>query len=181
MSVDVLLIPGLWNSGPDHWQTHWERTRTDCRRVVQTDWETPARVDWVSTLDRAVRESPRPVILAAHSLACATVAHWAATAAPETLGQVVGALLVAPSDVEIPKYPTGVSGFKPMPLAPLPFRSLVVLSTDDEWVSTERGRAFAAAWGSRVAEVGPKGHINSASGLGAWPEGQALLAELAAG
>jgi len=34
--------------------------------------------------------------------------------------------------------------------------------------------------GSRLVDVGPKGHINSASGLGMWPEGFALVEELRA-
>ena len=37
--TDILLVPGLWNSGPEHWQSYWERERTDCRRVLQKDWE----------------------------------------------------------------------------------------------------------------------------------------------
>lgn len=38
----------------------------------------------------------------------------------------------------------------------------------------------AADWGSRLVEVGPQGHINGASGLGAWEEGRRLLATLPA-
>ena len=34
--------------------------------------------------------------------------------------------------------------------------------------------------GSRFVDVGNRGHINSDSKLGAWPEGQALLASLGA-
>jgi hypothetical protein len=170
----ILLIPGLWNSGPEHWQSYWERTRDDCRRVEQTDWETPSRDDWVRTLDAAVRAAPEPVVLAAHSLGCATVAHWAAGAAPEALAKVRGALLVAPSDVEAPQYPPGTTGFVPMPRARIPFPAIVVYSTDDPWISPERARAFAADWGAEALNVGALGHINSASGLGEWPDGQAL-------
>src|SRR4051812_16245711 len=101
----VLLLPGLFNSGPEHWQTYWERERADCLRVEQSDWETPRRADWVETLERAVAREQEPVVLAAHSLACALVAHWAGVAGAQTLGRVRGALLVAPSDVEAPTYP----------------------------------------------------------------------------
>ena len=38
--------------------------------------------------------------------------------------------------------------------------------------------AFAKAWGARAVEVGAFGHLNSASKLGMWPEGQKLLREL---
>ena len=176
--TDILLIPGLWNSGPEHWQSYWERERTDCRRVVQTDWDTPRREDWVARLERAVAEAEGPVALAAHSLGCALVAHWAE--ASPCSSKVRGALLVVPSDVEAPSYPAGTVGFAPMPLAKLPFPSIVVMSTDDEYISPARAAHFARAWGSRLVDVGAKGHINSSSGLRGWPEGFALLEELRA-
>ncbi len=173
---DILLVPGLWNSGLEHWQSYWERERTDCRRVLQQDWETPRRGDWVAVLEAAVARGSLPVVLAAHSLGCALVAHWAHGSGH--LAKVRGALLVAPSDVEAPSYPAGPTGFAPMPLEKLPFPSIVVMSTDDQYVTPSRARQFAGAWGSRIVDVGPKGHINSASRLGMWPEGFALVEEL---
>ena len=47
----IVLVPGLWNSGPEHWQSHWERERTNCRWVLQREWETPRCSDWVAALD----------------------------------------------------------------------------------------------------------------------------------
>jgi uncharacterized protein len=176
--TDILLVPGLWNSGPEHWQSHWERARSDCRRVLQKDWETPKRTDWAAALEAAVAAAGGPVVLAAHSLGCALVAHWAGGS--RHLAKVRGALLVAPSDVEAPSYPAGTTGFAPMPLEKLPFPSIVVMSTDDPYVTAGRARQFSRAWGSRLVDVGPKGHINSASALGMWPEGFALIEELRA-
>jgi hypothetical protein len=172
------LVPGLWNSGPEHWQSYWERERADCRRVEQLDWETPHREDWVSTLERAVRDTAGPVVLAAHSLGCVTVAHWAQLAGPQALAKVWGALLVGPSDAEAPSYPPGTVGFAPVPHNRLPFPSVVVASANDEYVTVARAAEFARAWGSEFVNVGEKGHVNSASGLGAWAEGQALLDRL---
>ena len=90
-------------------------------------------------------------------------------------GKVRGALLVAPSDVEAPSYPPGSVGFIPVPLVRFPFASIVVASSDDRYVTVERAAQFARAWGSELADVGVRGHINSDSGLGEWAEGQALL------
>jgi len=171
----VLLLPGLFDSGPQHWQTLWMAGRPGFRRVEQRDWETPRVADWVANLDAAVRLAGPSALLAAHSAACALVAHWAA-AHPRAIR---GALLVAPSDVEAPSYPKGPTGFAPMPLARLPFPATVVASSDDPYLSLARAREFARAWGSRLVEIGPAGHLNAASGHGAWPEGLALLAELA--
>ncbi|HUJ26407.1 MAG TPA: alpha/beta hydrolase [Myxococcales bacterium] len=176
MAASVLLIPGLWNSGPEHWQSHWERARPGCRRVVQREWETPDCAEWVETLERAVGEAAAPVVLAAHSLGCALVAHWAA--ASRNTARVRGALLVAPSDVEAPKYPPGTTGFLPMPLAKLPFPAVVAMSGDDEWVAPARAALFARSWGARLFEAGAKGHLNGDSRLGMWPEGWALIEAL---
>src|SRR5258706_6543970 len=90
---DILLVPGLWNSGLEHWQSYWERERTDCRRVLQQDWETPRRGDWVAALEAAVTGSSLPAGIAAHSLGLALVAHLAQGSRP--LAKVRGALLVA--------------------------------------------------------------------------------------
>jgi mutator protein MutT len=171
----VLLLPGLFDSGLGHWQTLWMQGRPGLRRVEQDDWETPRIGDWVARLDEAVREAGPGALLAAHSAGCALVAHWAGA----HRRPIRGALLVAPSDPEAPSYPKGPTGFAPMPLLRLPFPSTVVASSDDPYVSMARAREFSAAWGSRLVEVGAAGHLNTASGHGPWPEGLALLAELA--
>ena len=171
----VLLLPGLYDSGPEHWQTLWVAGRPGFRRVEQKDWVTPRCADWVATLDRAVEEAGEGVLLVAHSAGCVLVAHWASA----HRRKVRGAMLVAPSDVEAPSYPVGATGFAPMPLQRLPFASTVVASSDDPYVSMERARCFVDAWGSRFVNVGAAGRINTASGLGEWPPGLELLEELA--
>jgi hypothetical protein len=57
----------------------------------------------------------------------------------------------------------------------LPFPSMLVASTNDEYATRERSHAFARAWGSRLVEIGDAGHINGDSGYGPWPEGEAML------
>jgi predicted alpha/beta hydrolase family esterase len=54
----------------------------------------------------------------------------------------------------------------------------VVASTDDLYVALERAEEFARAWGSELVNIGPAGHVNSASGMGDWPMGFALLERL---
>jgi uncharacterized protein len=170
----ILTVPGLWNSGPEHWHTYWERSLPDCHRVVQRDWEAPVCSEWIATLDDAVVSAQQPVVLAAHSLACVTVAHWAA----KYQRKIAGALLVGPSDIESPLYPKEAVGFGPVPMQRLPFPSVVVASSNDAWVTLDRAQQFASAWGSRFVNIGPAGHINSDSKMGEWPQGKALVAEL---
>ncbi|HEV2846057.1 MAG TPA: alpha/beta hydrolase [Thermoanaerobaculia bacterium] len=170
----LLIVPGLGNSGPEHWQSRWEAEEPGFRRVEQRDWETPVCRDWVVRLEEAVVEAGPEVVIAAHSLGCATVAHWAL----QSKRTVRGAFLVAPSDVEAPWYrEVGLTGFDPMPLQRLPFSSLVVASSNDPYLSLERAGEFARAWGSRFVDVGEAGHLNTASGHGPWPEGRRLLEE----
>ncbi len=175
--ASVLIIPGLFNSGPEHWQSIWRSRHPDYYRVQQADWETPQRSDWVQTLSASIREIEGPVVLAAHSTACATVAYYAAEHGHAN-GRVIAAFLVGPSDTEAASYPVGPTGFSPMPLQKLPFRSVVVASSDDPYVTLDRAKLFASSWGSRLITLQEAGHINAASGYGAWPEGEKLLQDL---
>ena len=174
----ILTVPGLGNSGPTHWQTLWERTRDDTVRVDLGMWDTPHRNAWVTKLDQAVRGAQAPVVLVGHSLGCLAIAWWA-TLSPQPYGwPVAGALLVAPADVDRHDGPPELAGFAPAPATLLPFPSIVVASRDDPWIRYERAQALANAWGSHLVDAGSAGHINAASGVGDWAEGQALLIEL---
>lgn len=174
VDAPILIVPGLNNSGPDHWQTHWEQALPNAERVNQDDWDQPSLDDWTATLVEAVRRRPGSVLVA-HSLGCALVAHVARIS-----GHDIGAaLLVAPADVSRDR-PAGplLQGFSPMPRGRLPFPSMVVASRNDPYVTIERAAGFAANWGSTFVDLGFVGHINVASGHGVWAEGRVLLAAL---
>lgn len=171
----VLTVPGLGGSGPSHWQTLWERSRPDTIRADLGMWNTPHRNSWVTRLDQAVRGAQAPVILVGHSLGCIAIAWWASLS-PQPYGwPVAGALLVAPADVNRDDAPEEIRGFAPAPSQPLPFPSIVVGSTDDPWITADRAHSLAVDWGSHFIDLGEVGHVNAASGLGAWYEGQELL------
>ncbi|MBV8098064.1 MAG: alpha/beta hydrolase [Verrucomicrobia bacterium] len=173
----VLIIPGLGDSGPQHWQSLWEASHPEYQRVRQSDWECPRCADWVENLDAAISAADQPIALVAHSMGCIAVVHWAATTGnPDK--RVASALLVSPPDVEAETIPTGPTGFAPCPLIPLPFKSIVVASTDDPFATLERAKTFAAAWASEFVIFESAGHINAASGHGPWPEGERILDRL---
>ncbi|TAM52756.1 MAG: serine hydrolase family protein [Paraburkholderia sp.] len=179
--TQTLVLPGYANSGPGHWQTRWEALDASFARVAMPDWDHPVREAWCATLEAAVAAQPRgPICFAAHSLGCLTVAHWALREAqPAQLDKIAGALLVALPDPSGPSFPRDAQGFDDVPLAPLPFRSIVVASSDDPYGTRAFAERCAHAWGSRLMEIGPRGHINAESGLGDWEEGRAWLASLA--
>ncbi|MFD7986431.1 RBBP9/YdeN family alpha/beta hydrolase [Kitasatospora indigofera] len=169
-----LVLPGYQNSGPGHWQSIWEGEDPAFRRVEQEDWDHPDPDAWTDALQRAVAGRPGPVVLVAHSLGCTTVARWAARTPSAGSSGVLGALLVAPPDVDRADV-SEIEGFRPVELRPLPFPSIVVAGSDDPWCTPERSRRFAESWGARYVDLGPRGHLNADSGLGSWPEGRALL------
>ncbi len=104
-------------------------------------------------------------------MGCSTIAHWS----KKYHRQIKGALLVAPSDLEAPQYTFPAVGFTPIPLTKLNFKSIVVASTNDPWVSLERAKLFAESWGSEFINIGEAGHINVASGHTNWDEGMRIL------
>ena len=53
MDCDVLILAGLWNSGPQHWQTLWERRHPGWVRAPHRDWNNPDCREWVAELDGA--------------------------------------------------------------------------------------------------------------------------------
>jgi predicted alpha/beta hydrolase family esterase len=174
----VLILPGLGGSGPDHWQTRWETLYPRHRRVVQRDWDHPDREAWLAALGAAIEAAGERVVLAAHSLGCALVAH---AASGPFAASVRAALLVAPADVDSPvRTPAETRVFAPMPLGRLPFAATVVASETDPYVTFARAREFAAAWGAELVDAGPGGHLNAASRLGDWPTGRAIFEALIA-
>lgn len=172
--MNVLILPGIGNSGPDHWQSHWEQADSNYFRVNQSDWDNPSCAGWVASLENSVKRSGANTVLVAHSLACLLVAHWAA----QTKLPIKAALLVAVPNPKGPAFPTQAIGFDPVPMQRLPFKSMVIASTNDPYSGIAYAEECAAIWGSDIVHIGEAGHINSASGLGAWPEGQRFLQQL---
>lgn len=176
MKFTILILPGYAGSGPNHWQSRWEKGHPDMVRVEQEDWDAPTLDGWSSTLDNYVKKAEEPVVLVAHSMSCALIAHWCQR---YDTSNVLCALLVAPSDVDSPAFtPDAVRCCAPIPIDPLPFPSLVIASDDDPFVSLQRARYFAESWGSQFINMGSFGHINADSCLGDWPQGLAWLNEL---
>jgi uncharacterized protein len=167
--VDILIVPGLGNASPFHWQSRWADKMSTARRLEQDDWTMPRRDAWVDRLVEAVEIADKPVILVAHSLGVLTVAH----AAPRMAGHIAGAFLVGASDWERPemaeKY--GDHGFDPVPRKPLGFSGLLLASSNDPTCNLTKAEAWARDWGIQFGDAGEAGHFEPESGHGPWPEG----------
>ncbi|PYY63459.1 hypothetical protein DEJ30_13525 [Curtobacterium sp. MCPF17_003] len=183
-----VIVPGIWNSEPDHWQSVWEREgeQQDERdrhhqlraavRIAPTSWSDPDPDDWRAAIATAVASCAEPPVLIAHSLGVLAVADWLVTTV-DAPTLVAGAFLVAPPDPLGDAFPAEAAGFvAPRPVPPaqqVPTR--LVLSDDDPYCSADRAVVFSDAMGADVVRVGALGHVNVASGVGAWSAGRELL------
>lgn len=164
----TLIVPGLRSSGPAHWQTRFEHHIPGAVRVIQRDWSHADLPEWSSRVRREIRRIPGRIIIVAHSFGVLAVVQ----AAQDLSDRVSGALLVAPADPD--KF--GVGDY--LPMAPLSFKSVLVASTNDAWMTLERAAFWADLWGADLVNLGPAGHVNVESGFGPWPEGLRLLERL---
>lgn len=170
---NYLMLAGLGGSGEQHWQTLWCRMNPEIIMVRQKEWHSPKCSDWIDGLLEAIEENKnKPIVLIGHSLA-ATLILFAA--AQTELNPVAGAFLTAPADSERKLFPPHVSGFEAIPRQPLPFPSMVVASENDEWCSIEKAKKMASWTQSKFVNIGKKGHITSADGVGLWENGHQLL------
>ncbi|AFL68186.1 RBBP9/YdeN family alpha/beta hydrolase [Sulfurospirillum barnesii] len=174
MNPSVLILPGYQNSDEKHWQSHWEKAHPDFYRVMQKDWQEPNATEWAENLEATLKQCQSPVVLVAHSLACLVVAQWASQAHTP----IKGALLVAPPNPQEPLFPKSAHGFEKTPLNAFNFPSIILASTNDPYATFPYVQRLAKAWGSKLVDLGKRGHINSESDLGMWDEGYDYLETL---
>ena len=167
----IIIVPGWRDSGPGHWQSQWAEQLPGALRVQQDDWITPSRSAWVASISRTILEQAGPVVVVAHSLGCIATTHLP----PEAAERITGALLVAPAD---PDRRSVLADFAPAPYPALPYRSIIVASSNDPYCPVRTAGAYSRAWGSEFVRLQNAGHINLESGFGPWPLGLALLQSL---
>jgi predicted alpha/beta hydrolase family esterase len=174
-----LVVPGWGGSDGHHWQRLWAQADPRFEVVEQDDWDNPRVDDWIERLNRSVHGSDRPAVLVAHSLGCHTVARWAAVS---DCTPVRAALLVAPPDIEfsVAHGAAPIANFGPVSSNVLPFPALLGASETDPWAGLDWSAGLAQNWGARFVNLGDRGHVNSASGHGPWPEGLVLLSQISA-
>ncbi|WP_188316314.1 RBBP9/YdeN family alpha/beta hydrolase [Solihabitans fulvus] len=172
--MTTLFVDGWFGPDPGDWQELWALGLPGSARVVQDDWERPERGAWMARLDEAVRQCAEPPVLVAHSLGCVTLAHWVADGAR---WPVRAALLATPADVETNRKPE-IRGFDPIPRVAFPFPTILAASRNDSWMTPDRARSFARDWGARLVDAGEVGHLTVGEGVGRWPAGAELHAEL---
>lgn len=163
----VLIVPGLHNSGPDHWQSRWHRQHPHWQRITGQPWQDPDLTIWSEQVASWLRANTEPVHIIAHSFG--TLASLvAARRYPE---RVASLFLVAPADpalLQIDEQALSLPAAAP---------GVIVGSRNDPWMSTDRLQHWQRVWNLPALDAGAAGHINAASGHGDWAEGLRWLTE----
>lgn len=196
----VLVVPGLGNSGPAHWQSWLVKQLHNAQRIEQQDWDRPEIIKWTASIQAQMMQITGNVWLVAHSFGCLASIY----ASQEHAGQIAGAIWVAPPDPRL----FSTHGFvqqvqlKPneespalaensavdternldevLPRSTLPFPSLLIASSNDPWCKLTTAKFLAERWGSAFLNLGESGHINTDAGYGPWPKIIELLQALQA-
>lgn len=180
MKTTTLIVPGYRGSGPQHWQSWLESRIEDSHRVTGIDWDSPELLKWAEVLSAEIAKTTGKVRIVAHSFGCLA----SAVAIQDWKHKIAGVLFVAPAT---PRRFTlagpiqeGVPGNEINISASIPYQNLdtfgvLVASRDDPWMPFEEAQSWANSWGLATYDAGFSGHINEASGHGAWPDGEELL------
>lgn len=164
----TLIVPGLNDSPPGHWQAWLEEILPDTRRVSQPDWGLPDLDSWSAHVAAAIDACSAPPVIVAHSFGVLA----AVRAIQKTPRAAAAALLVAPADPDTFGYA------KLLPRFPLPFRCSLVASRTDPWMTFESASTWADRWDAKLIDHGNVAHINIDSGHGPWPAGLRFYREL---
>jgi len=167
--IRLLVIPGLRDSGPAHWQTWLESSTCGAVRVQQRDWTSADLEEWAQRIALTISRHRGCVwVAAAHSFGCLALARYI-----ELGGRgVAAALFVAPADPA--KFDVGAL----LPSKPLGIPSALIASETDPWMSFEAAQEWARHWGSHLVNLGDAGHVNAESGYGPLPRAKALVQKL---
>lgn len=178
----VLLVPGLRDETPGHWQSLLAKGRPNVRALPALGRRNIDLHARIGAIEDAVRSIAGPVVVVAHSGGSIATVHWAL----QTPSMIQGMLLATPPAFSRPlssEYPDmsafEKAGWLPLPRAALPFRCLVAASRNDPLGDFDEIAQLARCWGAELVDLGVVGHLNPASGYGEWPEAIPLIARLA--
>ena len=157
----ALIVPGLNNSGTQHWQSLWEARLPHSTRIELDDWTTPNLDKWCNAIVKQLNASEGPSVLIAHSFGALASARMAALL-PE---KIAALFLVAPAD------PDKFSITQRLPNRPLKIKATLIASTNDPWMQITKAAYWADVWRTAFLPLDNLGHINAESNLGGWPQG----------
>ncbi len=167
----LILVSDAGSSGYADWSSQWQRQYPDTTLLLKNE-EGPSLQQALKRLSQAIFARPHSVLVG-HGVGAILIAHLAARLVDLP---IAGALLVAPTDVEMDgSGPEHARSFGPIPIEPFDFLALVAASSNDPYMDFARARILANLWEAAFLDLGSVGHMNAASGHGPWPGGLQLL------
>lgn len=171
--IHTVIVPGVGGSEESHWQTWLQQQLTSSSRVQQRNWQQPVLSDWVEAWVEHVAHIAEPVQIVAHSFGCLT-SIAALHQYPQLQSKVEQLTLVAPANPERfgemgfarnskRNYLSYFQGLR------LNVPTALILSENDPWFALPDALNLAQAWQIEPIILGAVGHINVASGFGAFP------------
>ncbi|WP_304169804.1 alpha/beta hydrolase [Lonsdalea britannica] len=167
--IKMVLVPGLRDSGDEHWQSYWHQRFPFWRRVSQKEWF-PADLDrWALAIRRELAECEQPALLIGHSFGALASCY----VVQEAMEGIAGVMLVAPAE------PMRFEIEERIRAERLNVPALAFATHNDPLMTYERAKHWSEAWGCELVDVGEGGHINAESGFGTWEYGLQRLADFA--
>ncbi len=172
--MKTLIVPGVGGSEKQHWQSWLQQQLHDATRVEQDEWNKPVLDTWVERFTEVLLQQVSPVQVVAHSFGCLT-AVAALTQRPALKQRIAGLILVAPANPE--RF--SASGLRQngensivnqLQQSALAVPVQLIASRNDPWLPYQDAELWASNWGATLIDLGDAGHINVASGFGAWPD-----------
>ena len=172
-TLHTVIVPGVGGSDENHWQSWLENSIECSSRVVQKDWNKPILNEWVSQLFNHIQTIKKPIQIVAHSFGCLTtiaainqyriLKHW-----------IDSIILVAPANpIRFNSNGFGTDQDNFVELFQnfhINIPTLMVISENDPWLKFDDAVSYAKLWNVPYVNQGLAGHINVASGFGAWPD-----------
>lgn len=173
--MKISIIPGIHNSGPQHWQTYWQQ-KYGFERIEQEEWDQPVFEKWKENLIQSIKANKyeKNNVLIAHSLGCLLTVK----ALSEIQNQVLGLFLVAVPDPATAFFDGRLKTFRDIPNKNISIPGYLVYSENDEFSNINFSVKQGKLWGLKTINAGNIGHINSDSNLGEWEEGYELFRRL---
>jgi uncharacterized protein len=163
-----VIVPGLGNSGDQHWQSLWQDHMPNSERIKLSDWDKPDLAKWKLGIIQQLDKLNLPAVLIAHSFGALASVSIAA----EHPEKVAALFLVAPAD------PDKFGILQELPEYSLPVPTKLIASSNDPWLEDTKAAYLALQWGADFLCLENAGHINSDSKLGMWHEGLRELKRL---
>lgn len=140
----ILLVPGLHNSGPDHWQSRWHQQFPQWQRMMGLPWDKPDLTVWSAKLASKLRSRRSRVHLVAHSFGALT-AIAAARLQPDKVSSI---FIVAPADPARFGIPDEVL------TGSIKVSAQLIASRNDPWMSFERAEFWSRQWQVPLFDAG---------------------------